>query len=125
MSDAYWKISARKDAIVILCIGHDKEGTVGVAVERFLALAQPLTTFTVIADLSRMVSYEPPSRVAWQEAFFSVRKKIRGLILVGCPSTFIRVGATAVGIFARIPTRFVPSWRELPAYAADLSNTLR
>jgi hypothetical protein len=110
----YWKVSRSTLGIVITCRGHDKEGTVGVAVQAFHELAgEGEGNFAIIGDLREMTGYESESRVAWQQAFYRHRKRIEGLVLIGARSALIRMGAAAVGAFAGIPVRFVSSWDEV------------
>ena len=111
---SYWKVTRSALGIVITCRGHDKEGTVGAAVQAFHELAgEHEGTFAIIADLREMTGYESESRVAWQQAFYRHRKRIEGLVLVGARSALIRMGAAAVGAFAGTPVRFVSSWDEV------------
>ena len=110
----HWKVTASALGIVITCRGHDKDRTVGAAVQTFHDLAaQREGAFVIIADLREMTGYETESRVAWQKAFFRHRKQIQGLVLVGARSALIRMGAAAVGAFAGIPVRFVATWDEV------------
>ena len=110
----HWKVSVSALGIVITCRGHDKDRTVGAAVQAFHDLAgQRPGAFTIVADLREMTGYETESRVAWQQAFFRHRKQIQGLVLVGARSALIRMGAATVGAFAGIPVRFVNTWDEV------------
>lgn len=110
----YWRVSELALGIVITCRGHDKERTVSAAVDRFEELvASRSGDFSIFADLRDMTGYESESRQAWQKVFARHRKRVDTLILIGAKSALIRMGAAAVGAFAGIPVRFVPSWAEL------------
>ena len=110
----YWTVSELASGILIRCRGHDKERTVSAAIDRFEKLvANRSGDFSIFADLCEMTGYESESRQAWQSVFARHRKRIDTLILIGARSALIRMGAAAVGAFAGIPVRFVPSWAEL------------
>jgi hypothetical protein len=111
----YWKVAERSFGIVIMCRGHDREGTVRPAVTAFehLAIRRP-DVFTIFADLLEMTGYESESRQAWQAAFARYAHRIEGLVLVGAQSALIRMGAATIGAATGIPVRFVAAWAELP-----------
>jgi hypothetical protein len=110
----YWKVTASAVGIVIVCRGHDKEGTVGAAVRAFHELVgQRPGTFAIVGDLREMTGYESESRVAWQEAFARHGKRIDRLVLVGAQSALIRMGAATIGALTGIPVRFVNTWDEV------------
>ena len=107
----YWRVSSSEHGIVITCRGHDKVVTVHAAVATFNTLATAHDgSFAIVADLREMTGYESESRQAWQTAFAKHRDKVPLLILVGARSPLIKMGAAAVGAYAGIPVKFVPTW---------------
>ncbi len=110
----YWNVADSELGIVVTCKGHDKNHTVHAATQAFRrAAAARKGPFTVIADLREMTGYETEARVAWQEAMYDIKKQVVRLILVGARSAMIRIGATTVGAFARVPVKFVATWDEV------------
>jgi hypothetical protein len=115
----FWKVSRAPFGIVIACAGHDKEGTVAVAVDVFDRLVrEDERRFTIFADLTEMSGYESQSRQAWQEAFRRHHERVDQLVLIGAQSSLIRMGAAAVGSFAGIPVSFVHSWGDVAGAVA-------
>jgi hypothetical protein len=113
----YWRVTDSELGIVITCVGHDREGTVGLATKAFDAFAKHrMGRFRIVADLRQMTGYETVSREAWQKVFFAHRKRIESLVLVGARSAFIRMGAATVGAFAGIPVRFVSTMDDLAQF---------
>jgi hypothetical protein len=109
----YWKVSERRQDIVITCRGHDRARTIQPALDAFRALASARSEFVIIVDLREMTGYESDSRLQWQVLFREFRVRIKRLVLIGARSALIRMGAAAVGAFAGIPVTFLDSWDEL------------
>jgi hypothetical protein len=78
-------------------------------------VAERLDSVRIIADLQAMTGYETSSRLAWQRAFFTHKKKVNKFVILGAKSALIRMGATAVGVFAGMQITIVSSWDELRA----------
>ena len=110
----HWKVTETTDSIVITCSGHDKSGKYAAAATKFEACVEGRPeTFSVIADLREMTGYESAARRAWQEAFRRHRRVMEAVVVVGAPSTGIRMGAAVVGAVAGVPVRFVNDWSEI------------
>jgi hypothetical protein len=110
----HWHVGTQNRSIVITCRGHDREGQVQGAVDRFAELMKGQTSpVVVIADLREMTGYESNSRQAWLTVFREHRGNMQRLILVGARSRVIRMGAAVVGAYAGVPVRFVDAWDEV------------
>jgi hypothetical protein len=109
----YWKVSAKGGDILIMCRGHDRERTIAPALTAFRALANSLSTFSILVDLREMTGYETESRQKWQALFREFHGRVAKLILIGARSSMIKMGAAAVGAYAGVPVKFFDSWEAL------------
>ena len=103
-----WSVSRSGDAIVAHFSGRlvVSEGQQSVS-----AFCRELDKgpATAVFDIREMEGYDGGAREAWQKGLSGQRDKINEIIVVG-GSPLIRLGASMIGVFVRIPVRNVDKY---------------
>jgi hypothetical protein len=60
----------------------------------------------VTFDVREMTSYDSAARVAWQQALWPKRDRLRSIEVLG-GNSIIRMGAAAIGLFLGVPVTYV------------------
>jgi hypothetical protein len=100
-----WKIDKSTDRVTASFVGR-LTAAEGVDSARAFVEALSGPPLAIAFDIREMTGYDSEARVAWQQAVAPKRSQILSLTVIG-GHPLVKIGATTLALFLRIPHRFV------------------
>jgi hypothetical protein len=101
------------DRIVLEVKGQATAGPAREFAEKFAALSGT-TSFVLVVDLRELTSYSAEVRRIWQELLLKHRRQVHTIYVIGAKSSLVRMGASAVALFANISIAFFDKPSDVP-----------